>query len=167
MSDKTIIVRVFSDAGRNRIEIDPRATCEELMEIIGSKIGISTHKVKFYKDMGYRKAFKYTASSSLKKAGIVNGTMVYVPAKNAKMQDIAPAPKRGGDVEMEDEEEKIDTNTKGGGHQEYHEEAKMLENGLTPHCQHDTKTKCLHCLGVDKHNFQAVDYQCNHPKGQM
>ena len=165
MAGESIIVRVVSDAGRNRIEIDPKSTCEELMEVISRKIGIPAGKVKFYQDIGHKKPFKYSATSSLKKAGIENGTQIFVPAKNAKMQDIETKPKKA------EEEEKIDTSghhaTTPAGKEVDMEVDEILPDGRTKHCNHGPKTKCLHCLGVDKNNFTAVGYQCNHPKDQM
>lgn len=121
--DQTIIVRVVSDAGRNRIEIDPRSTCEELKEIISAKIGVPARKIKLYADQAYKRPYKGTDSSSLKKAGFTNGSQVFVPAKNAKMQDIIHVPKKA-----DDEEEKIDTSTKAGGHP--HEEGKEVPEGF-------------------------------------
>lgn len=119
--DKTIIVRVVSDAGRNRLEIDPKATCEELKEMISAKIGVPARKIKLYSDQAHRRPYKGTDSSSLKKAGITHGAQVFVPAKNAKMQDIIHVPKQAETHEeekkeetkepkKEEEEEKIDTN---------------------------------------------------------
>lgn len=57
MADSTIVVRFVSEAGRNRIEIDPKSTVEELKEQIAGKIGVRPSTVKFYQDMGYKKAF--------------------------------------------------------------------------------------------------------------
>jgi hypothetical protein len=170
MSGDSIIVRVVSDAGRNRIEIDAKSTCEELQEIIAHKIGIPAPKVKFYQDMGHKKAFKYSATSSLKRAGITNGTQIFIPAKNAKMQDIIHKPKKA----EEHEEEKITTSTP-GKNTYTHSIDQVMENdgetigadGRSEHCKHGAHSKCLHCLGVDKNNFQNIAYQCNHAKDQM
>lgn len=110
------------------------------MEIIGGKIGIPAHRVKFYKDINYKRPFKYSGSSSLKKAGIENGTQVFIPAKNAKMQDIIHKPHKA-DVEME--EEKIETSKHGGyhDHDTPEEKEKLAQEGLTPQCNHGKMTK--------------------------
>lgn len=169
MSSATIIVRVISDAGRNRIEIDAKSTCEELQEIIGAKIGIPAAKVQFYQDMGYKKPFKYSATSSLMKAGITNGVQIFVPAKNAKMVDIIHKP-----IKANDEEEKIITSKPGKKSLIYPIDQIMKDdeetsdpNSLTKDCKHGPKAKCVHCLGVDKTNFTNVEYKCQHPKNQM
>lgn len=168
MASGAIIVRVISDAGRNRIEIDAKSTCEELQEIIGAKIGIPASKVQFYQDMGYKKPFKYSATSSLMKAGITNGAQIFVPAKNAKMVDIVHKP-----TKVDDEEEKINTSKPGKKSLIYiidqvmEDDDTVKPNLLTKDCKHGPKAKCVHCLGVDKNNFSTVGYQCQHPKNQM
>lgn len=101
------------------------------MELISQKIGIPTHRVKFFKDIDHKKPYKYTEASSLKKAGIINGSQVFVPAKNAKMKDIINVPQSS----PQEEEEKIDTTTHGN------EENKELPDGLTKQCTHGEKTK--------------------------
>lgn len=98
---------------------------------------------------------------SLKKAGIVNGTQIFISNKDAKFQDL---PTKSSKEDNKDEEEKIITTgpkklsstdpvemSKGDG-------KNKKENGLTPDCTHGPKGKCLHCLGVDKKNFDKVGY---------
>ena len=53
-----IIVRVVSEAGRNRIEIDSKCTVEELKEMISHKIGIRVSNIKLFSDMGHTKPVK-------------------------------------------------------------------------------------------------------------
>jgi hypothetical protein len=53
-----IIVRVVSEAGRNRIEIDSKSTVEELKEMISHKIGIRVSNIKLFSDMGHTKPVK-------------------------------------------------------------------------------------------------------------
>jgi hypothetical protein len=54
----SIIVRVVSEAGRNRIEIDSKATVEELKEIISQKIGLRASKIRFFNDIAHKKEIK-------------------------------------------------------------------------------------------------------------
>lgn len=61
-----IIVRVVSEAGRSRIEIDSKSTVEELIEMISSKIGVPASRIKLYQDMGHTKPFNYSDTMSLK-----------------------------------------------------------------------------------------------------
>lgn len=169
MADSLIVVRFVSQAGRNRIEIDPKSTVEDLKEQIAEKIGVRPSTIKFYQDMGYKKAFNWSDTTSLKKAGIVNGTQIFIPNKDAKFQDL---PGKSGKDENKDEEEKIVTtgpkklsstepveSSKGDG-------KNKKENGLTPECNHGPKGKCLHWLGVDKKNFEKVGYAWNHPPNE-
>lgn len=110
MQESDIIVRIVSDAGRNRITIDPKSTCEELKEKISAKIGVPLHRISLYQDQGHKKLYKGTDSSSLKRAGITNGAQVFVPAKNAKMVEIIEKQRQEKEKAEEDkEEEKIDT----------------------------------------------------------
>ena len=169
MAGDNIIVRVVSEAGRNRVEIDSRSTVEELKEIISEKIGIRPSSIKFYKDMGHTKAFNVSDTISLMKAGIENGTQIFIPNKEAKFKEAIHKPHKADDAE----EEKIDT-SKPGKHsstgaitQPGGEKDKKNKDGLTPDCRHGPKGKCLHCIGVDKNNFKDVEYSCNHPKNEM
>ena len=167
MGDSTIVVRFVSQAGRNRVEIDPKSTVEELKEQIAEKIGVRPSSLKFYLDMAYKKPINWTDTMSLKKAGIENGTQIFIPNKDAKFQDTTA---KAHKEENKDEEEKIVTSkpkkisstdpiesSKGDG-------KNKKDSGLTPECNHGPKGKCLHCLGVDKHNFDKIGYTCNHPK---
>lgn len=47
MGKSDIIVRITSEAGRNRIEIDQKATIKELKTIISGKLGLDPDMVKF------------------------------------------------------------------------------------------------------------------------
>jgi len=54
MGDDTIIIRVVSEAGRNRIEIDPKATVQDLKDQISEKLGLDADSIKFYGDVKYK-----------------------------------------------------------------------------------------------------------------
>lgn len=163
----SIIVRIVSEAGRNRIEIDSNATVKDLKDQISDKIGVDSDKIRLYEDIAFKKLVNATDKTTLKKAKIANGVQFFIPNKDAKFTDVVHKPKK------EDEEEKVSTTkpskisstpaiTKptAGGDQ-------IMEDGRHPDCRHGPKGKCLHCLGVTKDNFQTVDYKCNHPPGQM
>jgi nuclear protein localization protein 4 homolog len=101
----------------------------------------------------------------LKKAGIENGAQIFVPG-DAKFQDIIHKPNK-----IDEEEEKIETSKNKEqsptGVVEPPGTKKWLPDGRTTECSHGIHAKCLHCLGINKDNFQDVEYKCHHPKDQM
>ena len=78
MSD-TLILRVFSQAGRSRVEIDSAKSLGELKADLAKRLGLANAGVvKLFKDDKYRKPLAGGDKDSIKRLGLKNGEMLYV-----------------------------------------------------------------------------------------
>eukprot|EP00831_Metopus_contortus_P033467 TRINITY_DN26821_c0_g1_i5.p2 TRINITY_DN26821_c0_g1~~TRINITY_DN26821_c0_g1_i5.p2 ORF type:complete len:154 (+),score=23.63 TRINITY_DN26821_c0_g1_i5:89-550(+) len=89
---KDIVVRVFSPAGRSRIEISSSANYGALCAKISEHLKISASGLQLYKDEKYRTKLTALSSYSLVKAGITDGIILYVQNAGAKIPIAGQAP---------------------------------------------------------------------------
>ena len=77
MSDK-IILRVFSKAGRSRVEIGINQTLQELKADLSKRLSIEQRQLKLFTDEQCRKPLAGRDSSSIKSLNLKNGDILHV-----------------------------------------------------------------------------------------
>ncbi len=110
MSDK-IILRVFSKAGRSRVEISASANLHELKTELGNRLSIPASQIKLFTDQGLSKPLTGRDTASLQSLKLKNGDMLHVGNQDANLASVAaakPAPTPASGSSM------IDTTGKGG-----------------------------------------------------
>jgi len=74
----SIVIRVISNAGRSRIEMDPSQTIAVLKAELAKRLGVSAATIKMFSDQALKKAVSGRDSDSLTKAGLKNGDIIHV-----------------------------------------------------------------------------------------
>ena len=73
----SIILRVFSKAGRSRVEIDGKKTFDDLKQELAGRLGISASAVKLFSDDKFKKPITARGAAALN--GVFkNGDILHV-----------------------------------------------------------------------------------------
>ena len=72
----SIIIRIYSKAGQNRLTLPQDGTIADLKEAITQKLSISDPKL--CKDVAMSEAYSVNDSSTFAEAGFKNGQQVYI-----------------------------------------------------------------------------------------
>ena len=146
MSDK-IILRVFSKAGRSRVEISKNQTLTDLKTELSGRLSISVGSLKLFTDEALKKPLACRDSATIQSLNLKNGDILHVGNQSVEMSSVAPssqpiqpAPTKGTGM--------IDTSGKGSAApQGASEKPKVnIASGKTSRCNHIATQKCVHCM---------------------
>lgn len=141
MSDK-IILRVFSKAGRSRVEIDSNQTLHDLKTELGNRLSITVKQIQLFKDEALKQTVAGRDTASIKSL-FKNGDIIHVGNQNVELASVAPSatpvPTSGTSM--------IDTTGKGAA-KDTADSAKPKpgQSGKTSRCHHISTQKCVHCM---------------------
>ena len=112
MSD-TLILRVFSQAGRSRVEIQPNKSLLDLKTDLAKRLGLANASiVKLYLDDKFKKPLAFRDSDQIGKLGLKNGEILHVANQGTVMTQLPPAPKKKIEIEEKKKEEEGDEEKK-------------------------------------------------------
>ena len=94
--------------GKSRLEIQSQATYGNLCEAIAERLSLAASSLQIYKDKDFTQRITATGSASLKKAGISDGTQLFIKNSDAKVPAAVPhkAPEAKSSGEDTKKEEK-------------------------------------------------------------
>ena len=76
MSD--IIIRVISQAGRSRVEMNSSKPFKDLKEDIAKRLGVPESSLKMFKDQALKQALVGRDTDTLAKVGLKHGDIIHV-----------------------------------------------------------------------------------------
>ena len=88
MSDK-IILRVFSKAGRSRVEIGTSQTIYDLKTILSERLSIPAKKINLFTDDACKKPLSGRDTASIQSLKLKNGDILHVGNQDANMASLA------------------------------------------------------------------------------
>ena len=88
MSD-TIILRVFSKAGRSRVEIGKTQTLHQLKTELRGRLSIPEAKLKLFTDQALKKPVAGRDTASIDSIGLKNGDILHVGNQDAELASVA------------------------------------------------------------------------------
>jgi hypothetical protein len=86
MSD--IILRVISQAGRSRVEINSGKPFKDLKEDIAKRLGVAENTLKMFKDQGLKQALLGRDTDTIAKVGLKHGDIIHVANQGATMTQL-------------------------------------------------------------------------------
>lgn len=110
MSD-TLILRVFSQAGRSRVEIQLGKTLLDLKTDLAKRLGLANASVvKLFRDDKFKQPVAGRDSDQIGRLGLKNGDILHVANQGTVMTQLPPPPKKKVEIEekKEEDEEKKD-----------------------------------------------------------
>lgn len=98
MADAKIILRVFSKAGRSRVELPQSSSFNDLKTEIGKRLNLDARGLALFRDDKLRDQIKGSSSATLVSLRLKNGDIIHVGNQEAKMDIAPPKPKRPEDL---------------------------------------------------------------------
>ena len=95
MSDK-IILRVFSKAGRSRVEIGLSQTVFDLKTILSERLSIPAKKINLFTDDSCKKPLSSRDTASIQSLKLKNGDILHVGNQDANMASLAESQTSSG-----------------------------------------------------------------------
>ena len=74
----SIILRVFSKAGRSRVEINPTSTLHDLKTELSSRLSIEARQLKLFTDEAMRKPVNGRDTATIQSLSFKNGDILHV-----------------------------------------------------------------------------------------
>ena len=102
MSD--IIIRVISQAGRSRVEINSNKQFKDLKDEIAGRLGVQSNSLKMFKDQGLRQPVTGKDTDTIAKVGLKHGDIIHIANADTKMQNLPPPKKELKTAEEIDKE---------------------------------------------------------------
>ena len=146
MSDK-IILRVFSKAGRSRVEIGLSQTVFDLKTILSERLSIPAKKINLFTDDSCKKPLSSRDTASIQSLKLKNGDILHVGNQDANMASLAESQTSSGPA-VTTLSNMIDTSGKGAQESSTTTDNKPKPgaSGKTSRCHHISTQKCVHCM---------------------
>ena len=87
----SIILRVFSKAGRSRIEINLSSTLHDLKTELSQRLQIDTRQLKLFKDEAMRQPVNERDTATIQSLKFKNGDILHVGNQDANLASVAAA----------------------------------------------------------------------------
>ena len=158
MSD-SIILRIFSKAGRSRVEIASSQSLFQLKQELSGRLSIPPKTIQLFTDQGLKKPVPGRDTQSLKAIGLKNGDIIHVGNQDAELASVAQAQAAAAAkaaaaeaaTAKAAEEEKagssmIDTSGKQPAEESKEDKGSTSAPATRPRCNHISTQKCVHCL---------------------
>ena len=146
MSDK-IILRVFSKAGRSRVEIGLSQTVFDLKTILSERLSIPAKKINLFTDDSCKKPLSSRDTASIQSLKLKNGDILHVGNQDANMASLAESQTSSGPA-VTTLSNMIDTSGKGAQESSTTTDNKPKPgaSGKTSRCRHISTQKCVNCM---------------------
>lgn len=73
-----LVIRLMSNAGRSRLEMNKQQSFDDLKTEISKRLGIDKKTLNICKDQAYKKKLTGKDTDTLGKLGLKNGDMLYI-----------------------------------------------------------------------------------------
>ena len=136
MSDK-IILRVFSKAGRSRVEIEKSKTLHDLKTVLSERLNIEAKQIKLFTDDAMKKPLAGRDTGSIQSLNLKNGDILHVGNQDANMASQAEMQASSGPA-VNTLSNMIDTTDKGAAAKSSSttDKSKVSASGKTSRCNH-------------------------------
>ena len=101
----SIIIRVFSKAGRSRLEFKTTDTIGSLKQEISKRQGVEAQTLKIFTDQACKRALGGRDSDTIAKVGLKNGDTLHIANADAQLTNIVTAQKFKSHEEIKQEQE--------------------------------------------------------------